>query len=77
MFFFRRRSGSTEISTKRQIALGNPRVDDVSHARDHKGAGSGGGLKKAVTFLSETAASRPEIIVSAVGKLEKGSFTDG
>lgn len=36
-----------------------------------------GGLRKAVTFLSETAASRPEIIVSAVGKLEKGSFTDG
>lgn len=36
MFFYSRRSGSTEISTKRQIALGNPRVDDVSHARDHK-----------------------------------------
>lgn len=34
--FCRRRSGSTEISTKRQIAVGNPRVDDVSHARDHK-----------------------------------------
>lgn len=50
--------------------------------REDRGArirakGQGGGLRKAVTFLSETAASRPEIIVSAVGKLGKGSFTDG